>query len=77
MSCPRAATGKPFLPKSWTRWTGGSGFSRAISQFPVPLADLLRSWVASHRNEDITAGLNRFEAAIQADRQEASDLTAR
>jgi len=43
------------------------------AQFPVSLADLLRSWVASHRHEDITTGLNRFEAAIQADRQGGSE----
>ena len=41
------------------------------SQFPGPLTELLRSWVALHRREDIAAGLNRFEAAFQADRQEA------
>lgn len=40
------------------------------SQFPAPLADLLRSWVATHRHEDITASLNQYEAAVQADRQD-------
>ena len=38
------------------------------SQFPAPLADLLRSWVAAHRHEDITASLGQFESAILADR---------
>lgn len=38
------------------------------AQFPAPLADLLRSWVTTHQKEDITASLNRFEAAVQADR---------
>jgi hypothetical protein len=47
------------------------------SQFPVPLPELLRSWVASRRREDIGAGLNGFEAAFQADRQEAAELAER
>jgi hypothetical protein len=38
------------------------------SQFPAPLADLLRSWVAAHRHEDIAASLDQLEAAILAGR---------
>jgi hypothetical protein len=38
------------------------------AQFPAPLADLLRYWVATNGQEGITASLNRFESAIQADR---------
>lgn len=38
------------------------------AQFPAPLPDLLRTWVTARRREDITASLNQFEAAIQADR---------
>lgn len=36
------------------------------AQHLAPLADLLRSWVAVHRHEDIAASLNLFEAAVQA-----------
>ncbi len=39
------------------------------AQFPAPLPDLLRSWVATHRHEDIAASLNQLEAAAQADRR--------
>jgi hypothetical protein len=39
------------------------------AQFPAPLADLLRSWLATHRHKDITASLEQFKAAIQADRR--------
>ncbi len=38
------------------------------AQFPAPLADILRSWVATDQHEDIAASLDRFEAAVQADR---------
>jgi hypothetical protein len=36
------------------------------AHFPAPLADLLRSWVAAHRHEDIAASLDRLEAAVRA-----------
>jgi hypothetical protein len=38
------------------------------AQYPAPLADLLRSWVSTHQDEDITASLNLFEAAVRAGR---------
>jgi hypothetical protein len=40
------------------------------AQFPAPLADLLRAWVAAHRREDITTSLHQFEAAVRADRHD-------
>jgi hypothetical protein len=39
------------------------------AQFPAPLPELLRTWVATHRHEDITASLNRFQAAAKSDRR--------
>ncbi|HET9896990.1 MAG TPA: hypothetical protein VFQ44_18810 [Streptosporangiaceae bacterium] len=42
-----------------------------VSEFPAPLAELLRAWVATHRNEDIRSSLSQFEAAVRADRLEA------
>jgi hypothetical protein len=40
-----------------------------IAQFPAPLTDLLRTWVATNRHEDISASLNQFRAAVQYDRR--------
>lgn len=37
--------------------------------FPAPLASLLRSWVASHRDEDPAAGLTALDQAIRRDQQ--------
>lgn len=39
------------------------------AQFPAPLPELLRTWVATHRHEDIIASLNLFQAAIQSGRR--------
>ncbi len=37
--------------------------------FPAPLASMLRSWVDRHRQEDITASLDRLRDAIRRDRR--------
>jgi len=43
-------------------------YADRAAQFPAPLADVLRSWVAGYRHEDITASLNQFETVIMAGR---------
>jgi hypothetical protein len=37
--------------------------------FPAPLASMLRSWVDRHRQEDISASLDRLCDAIRRDRR--------
>jgi DNA gyrase/topoisomerase IV subunit A len=40
-----------------------------LAAFPVPLAQLLRSWADRHRDEDIAASLAELDSAVRQDRQ--------